>query len=285
MSSPFTSSMFESLKSALNKESESSNNQFKDLLKLKPGNTYTVRLLPNLKSTEDTFHHYFSFGWNSLSTGKYFSVVSPSTWNQRCPIAEERARIYRTGTAEEKEKSAVIRRREEWLVNVYVINDPVNPENNGKVKVLRYGKQLHKIIDEAIRGEEAEEFGPRIFDLSKNGCDFKIKVEEQGAGNDKYPTYVSSKFSSPKEIKGLADSEHQAIYDSVIDLKTLAQVKSYDELKTILNEHFHCTKQVVESEEAAETPEPSKSAKTESKEPVTVDVDDVDELLKDLDTD
>ena len=225
--------MFDSIKTAISK---TENTGSKNYLKLEPGNTYTVRLLPNTKNPEHTFLHYYTFGWNSFATGAFTRAVSPSTWNERCPIAEERFRIYKTGNDAEKEKIKAVRRTENWLVNVYVISDPVNPDNNGKVKLLRFGRQLNKVIQSAIEGEEAEDFGPRIFDLSPNGCSLLIKVEQQGD----YPTYVSSKFRAPKEIEGLTPSEYQKIYDSVIDVTTCVQAKSYDEIKAMFDQHYHC---------------------------------------------
>lgn len=232
-----TSSMFESIKSALTKENQNGSNKIKDYLRTEAGNTYTVRLLPNLKDPTKTFFHHYSYGWNSFSTGQLVTAVSPTTWNQRDPIAEERYRVLRNGTEQEKEKGRTIIRTERWLVNCYVINDPVHEENNNKIKVLRFGKQLHKIITDAMEGEEAEEYGPRIFDLSPTGVNFKIKVEKQGD----YPTYVSSKFTTPKEIEGLDTDAQDKIYKNVFDLESYVTVKSYDELKDLLNKHYHCT--------------------------------------------
>jgi len=282
--STFTTSMFESIKGALTKSNESTNSKIKDYLKCDVGNTYTVRLLPNVKDPSKTFFHYYSYGWNSFTTGQLVTAVSPTTWNQRDPIAEERYRILRNGTEKEKEKALAIRRRENWLVNVYVVNDPVNSDNNGKVKVLRFGRQLHKIIMDAIEGEEASELGPRIFDLSAKGCNLKIKVEKQG----EYPTYVSSKFSTPKEIEGLDDDSHKQIYNSAFDLESYVTVKSYDELKSILDVHYFGTKEeesdVIESTQATvntAAPVPvvaKKLAKPVSKE----DDESINELLKDL---
>lgn len=279
----FTTSMFESIKGALTKNNESSSSKIKDYLRTEAGNTYTVRLLPNVKDAAKTFFHYYSYGWNSLTTGQLVTAVSPTTWNQRDPIAEERYRVLRNGTEKEKEKALAIKRRENWLVNVYVVNDPVNSENNGKVKIVRFGRQLHKIIMDAIEGEEAAELGARIFDLSPKGCNLRIKVEKQGD----YPTYVSSKFSTPKEIEGLDEDGYNKIYNSAFDLESYVSVKSYDELKNILDEHYHGTKDV---EEAAEIVAPKTSAPTPSVQVVakkaaksTEDEDaSIKELLKDL---
>jgi len=190
-----------------------------------------------IKSPNKTFFKYHTYGWNSLSTGQYVTCVSPATWGQRDPIAEEFFRIRRNGTEEEKEQSRILNRRDNWMVNVYVINDPVNPENNGTVKILRYGRQLDKIIMDAIEGEESADFGPRIFDLSSNGCSLRIKVEKQG----EYPTYVSSKFALPKEIDGLNPDSYEEIYNSILDLETYVTAKSYDEIKEMLDQHYHCS--------------------------------------------
>lgn len=250
--STFTNSMFESIKTALAKNTNNTSRN-KDILKTEVGNTYTVRLLPNVKDPSRTFFHYYTFGWTSLCTGQYVGTISPTTFNARDPIAETRYRILKTGTEEEKSKARSIIRSEKWLVNAYVINDPVNADNNGKVMIVRYGKQLHKIIMDAIEGEGSEDLGARIFDLSDKGCSLKIKVEQQGD----FPTYVSSKFMMPKAVEGLDKKKIDDIYANTFDLETVFPVKSYDELKTMLDEHFFCT---TESERAS-TPTTKKSVK------------------------
>jgi len=277
--STFTASMFESIKGALTKNNEGASSKIKDYLRCEVGNTYTVRLLPNVKDPSKTFFHYYSYGWNSFTTGQLVTVVSPTTWNQRDPIAEERYRVLRNGTEKEKEKALAIKRRENWLVSVYVINDPVNADNNGKIKLLRFGRQLHKIIMDAIEGEEASELGPRIFDLSPKGCNLRIKVEKQGD----YPTYVSSKFSTPKEIEGLDEADYKKTYNSAFDLESYVSVKSYDELKATLEEHYLGTK---DTEDAEELTQPTSSAPTPAAKKATVKVaesdESIDKLLQDL---
>ncbi len=284
----FTTSMFESIKGALTKNNtEGGASKIKDYLRTEVGNTYTVRLLPNVKDPSKTFFHYYSYGWNSLTTGQLVTAISPTTWNQRDPIAEERFRILRNGTEAEKTKALAIKRRENWMVNVYVINDPVNAENNNKVKIVRFGRQLHKIIMDAIEGEEAAELGPRIFDLSPKGCNLKIKVEKQGD----YPTYVSSKFAIPKEIEGLDEDSYKKIYNSAFDLESYVSVKSYDDLKVLLDTHYHGTKDVDEDTSEAATikpqqktsaPVPVVEVKSSSKSKVEDEDSTINDLLKDL---
>lgn len=275
--STFNTSMFQSIKDALSKnEGEANTGTYTEILKTSPGNTYTVRLLPYTKDPKNTFFHYYLHGWTSFATGQYVQAMSPSTFGERDPIAEERFKLFRTGSEEEQEKARTIKRLEKFLVNVYVIDDPSNPDNNGKVKILRYGKQLHKIIMEAIEGEDADEFGPRIFDLGPNGVNFKIKCENQG----EYPTYVSSRFTTSSKLS-LSEGEIASIYDGVFDLTKVFGIKSYNELKQMLDEHFHCRADSEPAPVAREVMSPVPASLANESVTESID-DDIDQLLKDL---
>jgi hypothetical protein len=140
---------------------------------------------------------------------------------------------------------------------------------------------------DAIEGEDAADFGPRIFDLSPNGCSFRIKVEKQGD----FPTYVSSKFALPKAAAGLDASSYEEIYNNVFDLESYLTVKSYDELKEILNTHYFCTSDVddvdetpvVSAPKVIATPKPAPAPVVEKKPaPTSLDDDSIADLLKGL---
>lgn len=241
---PYNSNMFESIKNALDKAKTKSSggSAYRNLLQLEAPSTYVVRLLPNIKNPEESILHYFHHGWNSINTGQYVSAVSPSTWGERCPVSELYFKILRDGSEQDKERAkANLRRKENWLVNVLVVNDPKKPENNGTIKVLRYGRQLDKIIQSAINGDDAEEFGARIFDLSPEGCNLRIKVElvSDKPGAPKYPTYTASKFLNASPIEGIDDNRIQELYNSIYDLNTFVERKSATELKTFIDEHFY----------------------------------------------
>lgn len=232
--STFTTSMFDAIKGALNKEAKTS--AYADILKTTAGNSYEVRLLPNVEQPDKTFHHFYTYGWESFATGQYIGTTSPQTYGGRDVIGEARYRDSKHGTPAEKQRSKAIIRSEKWLVNAYVVSDPSEPENNGKVKVVRFGKQLHKIVMDAIEGEDANELGARIFDLSSNGCSLRIKVESQG----EYPTYVSSKFLMPSAIDGITTETQAKLYESCIDLENVLPPKSQDEIVQMLDEHYYC---------------------------------------------
>jgi hypothetical protein len=232
--SKYTTSLFESIKDAINKNSNTSTeSSFKDFMKLEIDKTYVVRLIPLVSNPERTFFHYFSHIWKSVSTNNIVSVLCPNTYGEKCPIDEYRSKIYSTKDDAQIEKIRPIKRNENWRVNVLVVKDPTNPENQGKVKILRYGKQLAKIIDAAITGDESDEFGAKVFDLSENGCNLKIKVEKNEGG---YASYTGSKFTSPSKIDDLNDIDEA--YNQANDLDAIFDHKSYDEIKKLLNTHF-----------------------------------------------
>jgi hypothetical protein len=228
----YTENLFESIKDALNKKTTTESN-FKDFMKMETGKTYVVRLLPNLEAPDRTFFHYYHHMWKSVVSNNMISFLCPTTYGEKCPIEEYRSRVYRTKNETEIEKTRPIKRNESWLANVFVIKDPTNPENEGKVKILRYGRQLNKIITDAITGDDSDEYGSRVFDLSDKGCSFKIKVEQNSGG---YPEYVSSKFMSPSKIEGLDNLND--IYSSIKQLDSIFNHKTYDEIEEMLNFHF-----------------------------------------------
>jgi hypothetical protein len=282
--STFNTKMFDSIKNALQKNTTQSN--LKNIMKFEKDKTYAVRLVPNISQPEKTFFHYYTYDWSSFSTGQYTSIVSPTTFGQKCPMTDTKYRLLRNGNEEEKAKANLLRRNERWLVNAYVVDDPTNPENNGTMKIIRYGKQLHKIISDAIDGEGSEDFGPRIFDLSENGVNLKIKCEQQGD----YITYVSSKFSLPRKIEGLAEDKMEDVYNSVLDLTSVIPTKSQDEIVQSLDEHFFCKRTLLVEKKAEEVmnevenlnSQSTSSVQSSSSEDISDD-ENIKKLLADLD--
>jgi len=283
----YTKSMFDSIKKTLQENGKRGNSNFKDFLKLSPGNTYLVRLLPNINKPEDTFFHYYHYGWNSISTGQYVEALSPKTWGDPDPIEGERIKLYRN----KSDKHAIdlarnISTKEKWLVNVYVIDDPTNSENNGTVKVLRYGSQLSKIINSAIDGEDADEFGPAIFDLSENGCNLKIRVESTKEGKDTraFVNYTSSRFARASAIPNMTAEKTKEVLDSLHDLTNYFPRKSPAELKEMLAVHLYGKNNDSEGTEflTEKTPEETKTIEETPVETnaTTSSVDDDDKIKK-----
>lgn len=241
MNPTFNSTMFESIKTALENTKSKQGGNFKNILQIAAPATYIVRLLPNIKKPQETFFHYFHHGWNSVQTGQFASITSPSTWGERCPISEAYFKILRDGTEEEKKRAQdCIRRKENWYVNVFVVNDPKTSENNNTVKVLRFGRQLNKIIESAINGDDAEEFGSKIFDLSEKGCNLRIKAElvSDKPGAKKFASYTASKFLAPSAIEGMTEEKMAEVLGSIYDLQSFAEHKTAQEIQDFLDSNY-----------------------------------------------
>jgi hypothetical protein len=237
-------------------------------MKFEPGKTYVVRLVPNVTDPKSTMYHYYHHSWNSLCTGQFVTTLCPSTYGEQCPIDQLVLKTYNTGTAEEKEKIKPITRKENWFVNAFVITDPTNPENEGKVKVIRYGKELAKIINAAIDGDDADEFGVKIFDVAE-GCSLKIKCESRtGMGGSRaFVTYSASKFTSPSKLEGIDAKKLDTIYEASHDLSKFNKPKTYAELQRMLDQHFFCIQDVTnldEDEDDAPVSKPVVSKKDEA---------------------
>lgn len=296
-----TDSMFDTLKNTMSDQRSGGN--FKDILKTNIGNNYIVRLIPNLEDVSKTIHHYFHHGWKSRATGQFVSCVCPTTTGQRCPICEERVRLYR-GDDEDKANARMLGRKEQWLVNALIVDDPDNQENNGSIKIIRYGKQLDKVIRSATEGVDKDEFGIRVFQLSEDGCNLRIAVEKNDGG---YPTYVSSKFLRESAIDGMTDEKAEELYEGLFNLEKVLEQKSPEQAKEILDTHFFCVSssvdepvinkpeestgtEVTDSKEVAEeaTPEPTAESTDEATDDTgSEDSDDsvqkkLDELMEDL---
>ena len=262
MSATDIKSMFESIKESLNAEKSSGNSSFRNFLKMEAGKSYLVRFIPNVADPKSTFYHYSHHGFTSLATGQYIDATCPRSFDERCPICETRFKLYKTKKEDDKTLAYTIRAHEKHLVNVYVVNDPTTPENEGTVKILRFGKRIHDKILAATEGDDADEFGFKVYDLSENGCNFKIKVETAVEGKRQFINYNNSRFTAPSAIPNMTPEKIQEIYKGTFDLTKILEMKNEAELNDILKNHVFC-----EGGKIAEKDLPPKKENTSKQEP------------------
>jgi hypothetical protein len=235
MSTKYNASLFDSLKDSFSKNNNV-DSAFKDFLKFETDKTYIVRLVPNVDDISNSWYEYKQHIFDSVVHGKKISVLCPNTYKEKCPICEYRTKIYATKNESLINQIRPLKKSEKWLYNAYVVSDPSNPSNQGQVKYLNAGSQLEKIIEAARFGDDKDEFGAKIFDLSSNGCNLKIKVEKNEGG---YPSYVTSKFTSSSKIDALdSDSAIDAAYSAFKPYDNIFKPKTYNEVKELLDVHF-----------------------------------------------
>ena len=263
--------MFERIKESLNKQGNSGGGQFANVMKFPAGKTYTLRLLPILdEGVEPLFHHYVN-SWTSKATGSFISALSLRTFNEKDPISNLRWKQWKewkteNPNADNKDYDGDIKEAENWFINVYVIDDPSTPENNGTVKILKMGIQLKEKIDAATEGVQADELGWEIFDPTA-GHDLKIVAEKQGV----FTTFKNSIITT-KSKTVITDEDVDKIYENLHDLNQVYPVKTYEELQAMLDEHYFCD---TKSAPRKDKEEKKSAPKREKELPVVPDEDEV----------
>lgn len=247
--------LFEEVRSAVS-STDNSDAIWKEKLKFEAGKDYVVRLIPFVKEGRDGFkkslYHYIRYSWQD-PTGKWVNVISPRTWGQQCPVSDYSRRVKFQGSkAEQDEMKERLSYREGAYANVYVIKDPTNPENEGKVKILDMGKKLYDIIKSALDGEldkswteQARKYSPdktievnvgkKVYDLSPDGVNLTIHVRKNQFGLNSYDT---SEFTLSDTDLGKSQAELQELYDACHDLSQIEPTRDFDQLSELFKKTY-----------------------------------------------
>jgi hypothetical protein len=199
----------------------------------KAGNGYAViRFLPSLNETGTPWVRYWEHAFKG-PTGQWYIEKSLTSIGQQDPIAELNGKMWNSGIESDK---VVVRQRKRnlrYVTNALIISDPANPENEGKVKLFRFGKKIFDKIMDVMQPKFPDETPINPFDMWE-GADFVIKVRTV----ENYPNFDTSSFKSSKALFDGNDEKLEEIYNKQYDLNEWIDpknYKSYDELKTRLN--------------------------------------------------
>ena len=116
--------------------------------------------------------------------------------------------------------------------SIYVVKDPSNPENEGKVFLYKYGKKIFDKLNEAMNPQFEDESPINPFDLWE-GSDFKLKIRNvEGFRNyDKSELDVAAPlFDEDEQLEQVWKSQH-----SLVEFTNPTNFKTYEELQTKLN--------------------------------------------------
>jgi hypothetical protein len=197
----------------------------------KAGNGYAVvRFLPASANEDVPFVRVFSHGFQG--PGGWYIENSLTTIGQKDPIGELNQNLWNTGGDEGKEQARKQKRKLQFISNIYVVKDPGNPENEGKVFLYKFGKKIWDKIEAQMNPEFEDETKVNPFDMWQ-GADFKLKIRKVAG----YRNYDSSEFDSPTPLLD-DDSDLEAVWNLQYGLNEFidaANFKSYDELKAKLD--------------------------------------------------
>jgi hypothetical protein len=156
-----------------------------------------------------------------------------TTLNEKCPVCEHNSMLWNSGVEANKEIVRKQKRKLSYMANIYVVSDPSNPENEGKVFLFKFGKKIFDKISEAMNPEFADETPVNPFDFWE-GANFKLKIRNV----EGYRNYDKSEFSDPSALLDGDDDKLEALWKTEYSLKEFLEksnFKSYDQLKQRLN--------------------------------------------------
>jgi hypothetical protein len=236
----------ESSRKETNKNQSSEDNRFWRIERGKDGNASAIiRFLPTpFVDFEDDkalpWVKVYSHGFKDEKTGRWYIENSLTTINLPDPVAKLNRALWNTG--EENNKTIVRRqkRKLQYFANVYVVKDPQNPENEGKVFLFKFGPKIFEKISNVMDPPESfmeEPTDPFSFSEGRN---FKLRIQTV----DGYPNYNESTFDS---VAPIANKNGERLSDSDIENNVWKKehsllaflkpenFKSYEELEKRLN--------------------------------------------------
>ena len=193
----------------------------------------TIRFLPAPPQDGDDglpWVKIFSHGFQG--PGGWLIDNCLTTKNKQCPVCEHNNKLWNSGIEANKEIVRKQKRKLSYIANVYIVNDPKHPENNGTVKLFKFGAKIFDKISEAMNPQFEDETPINPFDLWK-GANFKIKITKVAG----YQNYDKSEFESAAPLSD-DDAELEKIWKSEFSLAELVEdkeFKSYDDLKARLD--------------------------------------------------
>jgi hypothetical protein len=224
------------LESNLNPEDQTNKNKYQDDRFWKPeldktGNGYAViRFLPAVEGEELPWQRVWSHAFQDK--GGWYIENSLTTLNHKDPVSEENTRLWNTGVDSDKEIARKRKRKLSYYANILIVSDPKHPENEGQVKLFKFGKKIFDKITEAMQPAFEDEAAINPFDFWK-GANFKLKIRKV----DGYWNYDKSEFETPTVVAN-DDNAIKEIWAKQYALKPFLapdNFKTYDELKEKLN--------------------------------------------------
>jgi len=193
----------------------------------KSGNGFAViRFLPAPNGEDLPFVKLYSHAFQG--SGGWYIENSLTTLGQKDPVSELNTELWNNGTDAGKEIARKQKRKLTYVSNIYVVKDPANPDNEGKVFLFKYGKKIFDKIMEAMQPEYEDDTPIEAFDFWK-GANFKLKAKNVAG----YRNYDSSEFAAVGPLLN-DDDALEAVWKkqySLAELVAADQFKTYDELK------------------------------------------------------
>ena len=193
----------------------------------KSGNGFAViRFLPAPDKEEIPWAKLYTHAFQG--PGGWYIENSLTTVGGKDPVSDYNRELWNSGNESDKDTVRKQKRKLSYYSNIYVVKDPTNPANEGKVFLFKYGKKIFDKIMEAMQPEFEDASPINPFDFWQ-GANFKLKIVKK----DGFWNYDKSEFDSVAPL--LSDDDAlEAIWKKEYSLAAVTaadQFKSYEDLE------------------------------------------------------
>jgi len=203
-----------------------------------------VRFLPPPDGEDLPWARTWNHGFQG--PGGWYIENSLTTLGQKDPVSEHNSQLWNSGIEANKEIARKQKRRLTYIANVYVVKDPANPQNEGTIRLYKFGKKIWDKINDIMNPEFEDEIPVNPFDLWE-GANFKLKIRKV----DGFSNYDKSEFNTP----GALDEDENKLEEiwkqehSLAEFTDPKNFKSYSELKEKLDRVLGITTGIAEKEQ------------------------------------
>jgi len=185
-----------------------------------------IRFLPAPDGEELPWVKVYSHAFQG--PGGWYIENSLTTTGGKDPVSEYNRELWNSGNEADKDVVRRQKRKLSYYANIYVVKDPTNPTNEGKVFLYKFGKKIFDKVMEAMQPEFEDESPINPFDFWQ-GANFKLKIVKK----DGYWNYDKSEFDTVSPL--LEDDDAlEALWKKQYSLAAVTaadQFKSYDDLQ------------------------------------------------------
>lgn len=134
-----------------------------------------------------------------------------------------------------------------YVSNVYIVSDPANPANEGKVMLFKYGAAIKKMLESGLKPEFDGDPIVNAFDPFAGGANFALRAYN---GDNGMRTYDKSKFESAKPLFD-SDAKIEAVWQQCHSLKAEIAPEKFKDYETLKKRYIQVCK--LQSPQSANT--------------------------------
>lgn len=212
-----------------NKSYNNKDERFWSVSRDKAGNGYAIiRFLPPADGDDFPYIKYFSHAFKNPKTGLWYIENSRTSLgsNEADPVSEYNSKLWNMG---KKDEARAQKRKMHYVSNIYVVKDPANPENEGKVFLFKYGSKIFDRITAMTNPEFEYDKPVNVFDFWE-GANFVLKMRQK----DGFPNYDNSEWMATGTLENMSDADLEKVWRAQHSLKEFTSpsfFKPYEELK------------------------------------------------------